>query len=238
MIHIRNSIFGYSNALLQCKELELKRGTCYVLLGRNGAGKSTFLRTLLGEIPAIQGTIQIDGRDINKIRTQELARSIAFVESKTAFADHLRVFEFVSLGRTPYLNPLANLSDLDHQIIHDSLELTGMKGFESRFMDQLSDGERQLASISKAIAQETPCILLDEPSAFLDYANKRKFTELTTNIAQKLNKCILYTSHDVELALASDAEVLGITAALELRHYAIKPDITTVIEQIYRYGRS
>ncbi len=199
MIRMKNLKIGFKAVLLEAEHIELQRGEIYALIGANGRGKTTFLKTLNGAIHPLNGTLEIDKYSYADLSREQLAQKIAFVSSKFEGVDHLSVYQYVALGRTPFLGLFGRLSDKDHKIVNNALEKLGLSHFSDRITSELSDGERQLASIARALAQDCPVITLDEPTAFLDYLNKQKIIELLVKIASEQNKCLLFSTHDLDL---------------------------------------
>ena len=200
MIKIKDLKVGYNQEILQLSKLEISQDI-YFVVGKNGAGKSTFLKTISGQIPSISGEIQIDGVNINGIANDELPKIISFVSPKMTDVDYVTVTDFIALGRSPYTNYFGKIKEIDHEIINQSAELIGVTHLLNRYTSDLSDGEKQLVAIAKVIAQETPYIILDEPTAFLDYKNKTNVIEKLMHASKKLGKTILIASHDVELCI-------------------------------------
>lgn len=234
MIRIEHSTIGYSTPLLRIGQLNLEKGNLYVLLGKNGAGKSTFLKTLRGTVRAIDGTLSIDGKNINSIALQDRAKLVSFVSSRPSYTEYMTVEEFVGLGRTPYLNLFAQQKESDQKAIDESIAACGIEKIRSKAIDSVSDGERQLAAVAKALAHDTPYILLDEPTAYLDYSNKRKLMELLITLAKEQNKCILATSHDVELVLKSNCSLLVIEEKEQLLHQVSNAiSLDELIEKVF-----
>lgn len=184
---------GLNAALNQC---EL---TC--LLGPNGAGKSTLLRTLSAFQAALGGEIFVMGRKIGEYKPQELARLISVVLTDNSKINNLTVYEVIAMGRSPYTGFWGKLQESDKKIIEKCLGWLGIEDFADRKMQTLSDGERQKVMIAKAIAQETPIIFLDEPTAFLDYPSKVQMMLLLHRLAKALKKTIFLSTHDLEHAL-------------------------------------
>lgn len=153
------------NATLRSREL-----TC--LLGPNGAGKSTLLRTLAGFLAPVSGNIEINGRPIASFTSEELARRISVVLTERLAVPNMSVAQMVGLGRSPYTDFWGRLRDADIEAVKEAMSLTGIEHLSERTVGTLSDGERQKVMIAKALAQETPVIFLDEPTAFLDYPSK------------------------------------------------------------------
>ena len=210
MIRFSDAHIGYTKTLLALPNLELKAGRLYAILGKNGAGKSTFFKTLLKEVELLNGTIQITGKNLAHIDPLELARIIAFVPSQISAIEFMRVRDFILLGRTPYLNLLGRTTEEDEQLLSKCLHKTGIHHLSQRFLSELSDGERQLCAIAKSLMQESTVILLDEPTAYLDYTNKKRILDLLLSLAQEENKLILFSSHDVEMIYRSDLNMLAI----------------------------
>lgn len=173
--------------------------TC--LLGANGAGKSTLLRTLSMSQPAIKGEIYLRGHNIKEYSRSELASLISVVLTDRCEVEGMTVRELISLGRTPYTDFWGNLSAKDEAIVEQSISLVGIKNLVRRRLNTLSDGERQKAMIAKALVQETPIILLDEPTAFLDFPSKVEIMLLLRRLSHETDKSILLSTHDLELAL-------------------------------------
>lgn len=179
----------------------LRGGELTCLLGANGAGKSTLLRTLSAFLPPLEGEVWLQGKPLDNYSTNERAKLIGVVLTEKPELHHMKVNELVGMGRSPYTNFWGNISKSDHAIINKALEMVGMTEFANREVDTLSDGERQKVMIAKALAQDTPVIYLDEPTAFLDYPSKVETMLLLRQLAHDTGKTIFLSTHDVELAL-------------------------------------
>jgi iron complex transport system ATP-binding protein len=227
LISLNSIDVGYKTPLLSVN-LSLELGNSYALVGKNGSGKTTLLQSIIGAIPTIHGEIILDEKSIHAMTNVERAKKIAFVETKFMGISYLTGFEYVAIGRTPYTNALGRLSEIDKIQIAKSLEILNISYLSDKFTTQMSDGERQLLQIARALAQETPYILMDEPTAFLDYSNKRNLIEKLQEIAQVQQKCILLSCHDIEICLENKLPFLIVSEKdkrIELRVNASKEDI-------------
>jgi iron complex transport system ATP-binding protein len=213
MIDLQNIEIGFKDKLFGIEKISLVKGGLYVLIGANGRGKTTFLKTLVGEIPSIKGDVLINKKGLKEMSRIDRSRSIAFVGSKQQEVDFLKVKDYVALGRIPYTNLLGVKTSDDIEKVDSALEQLGINHLADKFTNELSDGEKQLAAIGKAIAQETDIIILDEPTAFLDYANRVLVLNLLKKIAITLNKVILFSSHDIDSILEHNAKLLIIDKA-------------------------
>ena len=173
--------------------------TC--LIGENGAGKSTLLRTLSGFLPPLSGEIDILGKPLRSYREIELAKVIGVVLTEKSNLQNMTVEELVGMGRSPYTGFWGRLRAADHDKVSEAIELVGISELRDRLVQTLSDGERQKVMISKALAQETPIIFLDEPTAFLDYPSKVEVLNLLHRLTREADKTIFLSTHDLELAL-------------------------------------
>lgn len=181
--------------------LEVFQGEMVCLIGPNGCGKSTLLRTIAGLQPPLRGEVRIDNLPLNKQSLSNKARLLSLVLTDRVEVSNLTVFNLVALGRNPYTDWLGKLSDNDIAIIHEALEQVHMEGYAGRFINELSDGERQRAMIAKALVQDTPVILLDEPTAHLDINNRVEVMMLLHELARRTNKAIVLSTHELDLAL-------------------------------------
>ncbi len=188
------TIHRHLNATLHAGEL-----TC--LLGANGAGKSTLLRTLSGAQPALDGTVSIGNTPIKEIPRHHLSRQIGMVLTDKTAVGGLTVREVVALGRQPHTGFFGTLSAHDREVVDNSIAACGITGKAGDFMASLSDGERQKVMIAKALAQECPIVLLDEPTAFLDVVSRIEIMSLLHNLATRHHRAILLSTHDIEQAL-------------------------------------
>ncbi|MGN0220497.1 MAG: ABC transporter ATP-binding protein [Prevotella sp.] len=179
----------------------LYRGRLTCLLGPNGAGKSTLLRTLCAFQPAMAGDIIVEGKNLKDYTERELSKVISIVLTDRLHLNDMTMEELVGMGRSPYTGFWGRLSEEDHHIIDEVIALVGIGHLHGRLMQTLSDGERQKVMIAKALAQETPIIFLDEPTAFLDYPSKVEIMQLLQQLSRKKNKTIFLSTHDLELAL-------------------------------------
>lgn len=208
MIELKNLHIGYDSDLLIADDIDLQRGRVYILLGKNGSGKSTLLKTICGQVPSREGSILINKIPVASIDTKELPKTISFVSSKLEETDFMTAMEYVALARTPYTNLLGRLTEQDILKIEGAFDLLRASAFKERYISELSDGERQLIAIAKAVAQETDIILLDEPTAFLDYTNKRLIMERLELIAKEHDRCIILSSHDLDICIDRNNEFL------------------------------
>lgn len=208
MIELNTLTVGYHSPLISFSDMELKRGTVYALIGRNGIGKSTFLKTITGQLKPIEGTILLDKRLLSDFSYTEIPKFIAYVESHFPLVEFLSVYDYIALGRSPYTNLLGQLKIDDQAIIDQTIKNLGIDHLRNRFTSSLSDGERQLISIAKAVVQQTDLIVLDEPTAFLDYANKEEVLSQLTLIASEMNKCIIVATHDIDLVLNKEIQFI------------------------------
>lgn len=181
--------------------MEIHTAEMVGIIGRNGIGKSTLLRTLTGIHHAISGEVFIRGNEINRISRSDRAKLISYVSTEAIHVQNLRVRDLVSMGRFPYTSWFAKLTKTDHDIINDSIEQTGITNLLQKPVYQLSDGERQKVMIARALAQDTPVIILDEPTAFLDLPARHETMRLLNNLAQQKNKLIIFSTHDLSIAM-------------------------------------
>ena len=207
-IQLYNLSIGYGkHAVVSDINSTLNSGRLTCLLGRNGVGKSTLLRTLAGFIPPIAGKIYIQGTPLERLSHQELAEKISVVLTERMDIRNLTATELVGLGRTPYTGFWGVLSDEDHKIVSNAMQLVGIEQLAERNISSLSDGERQKVMIAKALAQQTPIIILDEPTAFLDFQSKVDTLRLLAQLAHELDKTVFLSIHDIELALQITDEI-------------------------------
>lgn len=190
--------------------LSLPCGRLVCLLGPNGAGKSTLLRTLCGFQPPIAGTVTISGNNITTMSAAEVARLVSVVLTDRPPTPSLTAAEMVGMGRAPYTGFWGRLSDNDRRLVSEAMQTVGVDSLATRRMGRLSDGERQKVMISKALAQHTPVIVLDEPTAFLDYPSKVAVMKTLARLAHDKGKTILMSTHDLELAAQLGDELMEI----------------------------
>lgn len=176
-------------------------GDMVALLGVNGIGKSTLLRTLCGLQNSVAGSITLGGNNLDNISAQERARLISIVLTERLMIDNILVHEFIALGRMPYTNWLGKLTDNDAEEVTRVIALMKIEKLQRKLFNELSDGEKQKVLIARALCQQTPVIILDEPTAFLDYRSKKEILELLGDIAKQLGKIVVLSTHDVEAVL-------------------------------------
>lgn len=181
--------------------LRLRPGEVTCLLGLNGAGKSTLLRTLCGFQPPLSGEIRLMGKPLSSYSQSNFSLTVGVVLTEKTNAGGITVYELVSLGRHPYTGFFGQLKKTDREIIEQSLTAAGIAHKAQNYVSELSDGERQKAMIAKALAQQCPIILLDEPTAFLDVTSRIETMVLLHKLAVEQHKAILLSTHDLDLAI-------------------------------------
>lgn len=207
IISLEQLSVGYQQELLKINELKFFPGQLTSVLGPNGIGKSTFLRTVGGLLAPLAGKVTVHDQDINELSKRELARKLSFVFTRRP-NNSLRVEEIVGLGRFPWLGLLGKMSAKDKDIVRNAMDATDVSRFGHKELGQLSDGERQKVMIARALAQDGDVMLLDEPTAYLDAGNKSRIMRLLKSIAAEQGKCVVLTTHDVQLALAHSDRIL------------------------------
>ena len=212
-IILENTAIGYHSSgqnriVVQNINASLQSGELTCLIGANGTGKSTLLRTLSAFQPPLEGDILLSETSesdhllsVSMFSQKQLAKSISVVLTTQMDDIHLKVEEIIGLGRSPYSNFWGSLSQEDQKIVNEAILEVGIQHLRGRIFITLSDGERQKVMIAKALAQQTPIILLDEPTAFLDFPSKVETLLMLKRLAHQLQKSILISTHDVEIAL-------------------------------------
>lgn len=206
MITLKNLVVGYHDGrhtrlLNHAANEEAHDGMLTCLIGANGAGKSTLLRTIAGFQLPLEGTVVLGGDDVRALSPRQRAERMAVVLTDRPDVMCTTVWEMVATGRAPFTGFWGRLSGKDRNIVIRSLRLVGIEWMADRTVASLSDGERQKVMIAKALAQQTPVILLDEPTAFLDYPSRVEVMQLLLNIAHEEHKTVLLSTHDLDLAL-------------------------------------
>lgn len=203
MLIAENLNIGYGNDKIIFPGISFSadEGEMIALLGVNGIGKSTLLRTISGLQKRVSGTVKIGEKSVTGLMVSERAKLIGIVLTEKIFVDNISVRDFISLGRSPYTNWLGNLSEDDLRVVDRVISLMKLEKLLNKFFNQLSDGEKQKVLIARVLCQQTPVIILDEPTAFLDFKNKKEILELLKSICREMKKIIILSTHDVEASL-------------------------------------
>ncbi len=180
---------------------ELQKGQLIGLVGANGIGKSTLLRTLIKVQPALSGRITLNDRDLKSTSNLELAKQLSIVLTEPLTSKNLSVYELVALGRHPYTNWVGNLTEEDITIVNESLDLVNIAELKDKRCYELSDGQLQKVMIARALAQDTDVIVLDEPTTHLDMYHKAYILKLLKKLTKETGKTILFSSHEIDLAI-------------------------------------
>jgi len=197
---------GYKKPLVENLSFEISNGlTC--LIGPNGSGKSTLLKTMAGLMKPLAGSIFIFGKDYSSISGVDLAKLIAFVPARFPAETNIKVFDFVALGRIPHTNAFGKLEKNDLEKVNFAMEQAEIADFAERRVNSLSDGEKQRVALARALAQDTKILLMDEPTAFLDYEHRVKLFEFLTKTKDKIN---LVSTHELDLAKRFTESVLDL----------------------------
>ncbi len=206
MIKIKSATAGYFSKkekidIISEISISAKVGELIALIGINGSGKSTLLRSIAGLHKLLSGNIFIDNKKQSEYDKISFAKKTAFVSSEIINSKYLKVKDVVALGRFPHQKISGRLTEKDNKIITEAFETVGITHLKEKYINEISDGERQKVMTARALAQKTDIILLDEPAAFLDLANKFSLYKILSDTAQKLEKTIIFSTHDLNIAL-------------------------------------
>ena len=204
MIDIKHLEIGYQNkreniSVFKNLNLTLNTGDLVGLMGDNGIGKSTFLKTITGNLSPLSGEILLNSKNISNYSAQSIAQLLSIVVTEKIGGFNLTVWDVVAAGRTPYINIFGKLTPEDKAIVESSLIQLNLLPLKDKLIDELSDGQRQKVMIAKSLAQQTPIIVLDEPTAFLDYTSKHHLFGTLKQLCEEQGKLIIVSSHDLDL---------------------------------------
>ena len=201
-VQTEDLVIGYRKIVVaRDLNLSLQKGLVTALLGKNGVGKSTLIKTITGVLPPLAGTVSVNGIDIRNLKRKQLAKTMALVSTEPDLAGGLTVREVVALGRQPFTDMFDRLEKSDLRIVEEALLSTGISHKAESYVADLSDGERQKTMIARALAQNSSIIIMDEPFSFLDVEGKIELLSLLKKIACENDSAILFSTHDVSQAL-------------------------------------
>lgn len=197
----------HENVLLPPLNACANKGELIAVIGRNGIGKSTLLRTLTGLQPSLGGEIFYSGKNIRDYSRMDLAQKVGYISTEIVKVSNMSVYDLVALGRFPHTNWMGKIDTKNHEVIMDAIEKTTMSAFCNRFVSELSDGERQRAMIARILAQDTGIMVMDEPTAFLDIGSKYEILHLMHLLSHKNEKTIIFSTHDLHMAISQSDKI-------------------------------
>lgn len=200
VLKISNLSVGYQSPILSDINLSVNGGELISIIGRNGEGKSTLIKSICSFLPIIKGNIELDGKNLDEINQKELSKLISIVLTDKVQIPNTSVYDYVAFGRYPYTNWLGIEQNEDQESIQKAIDLCKIQHLSHKYYSELSDGEKQKVNIARAIAQDTPIIILDEPTAHLDVVNKVEVFKLLKQLTHQTNKTIILSSHQIDIA--------------------------------------
>lgn len=237
MIQFNNYNVSIENHFLfDVDTFSIEKGNVYYLIGKNGAGKSSFLKSIIDFEDKTQG-ITIDDVSKHQLRQKELAQKIAYVPSKVTLNNFTAVEDFLLMGRYPYGSPFAGFNAEDKNSLENVIQLLGIADLRLKFMHQLSDGQQQLISIGRALVQEVDYLLLDEPTAFLDYYNKIRIFNLVEELSLVKKMGIAVVTHDIEYLFKQAKQIFYVNTndqQLQFLQQTRDANFEDIIENIYQ----
>ena len=192
-------------------DLSLEKGKLIALIGGNGIGKSTLLKTLTGIQKPLSGTVFLNNIDIHELDSLDLAQNLSVVLTEKLPPSNLTVFELIALGRQPYTNWIGKLTDVDITKVNEAMQLTQISHLATKKHFEISDGQLQKVLVARALAQDTPLIVLDEPTTHLDLLHKVALFKLLKKLTHETGKCILFSTHDIDMAIQLSDEMIIMT---------------------------
>ncbi len=216
ILQASNLSIGYiskkaKNIIASDIDLSLDKGKLIALIGANGIGKSTLLRTITGIQKPLSGTVLLNEKNIHELDALTLAQNLSVVLTEKLPQSNLTVWELIALGRQPYTNWIGTLTDKDIAKVNEAIELTQISHLITKRHYEISDGQLQIVLIARALAQDTRLIILDEPTTHLDLLHKVVLFKLLKKLTQETEKCILFSTHDIDMAIQLSDEMIIMT---------------------------
>lgn len=209
LIEAKNLTVGYKNkSVVSDINFTLNRGQILTLMGQNGSGKSTILKTITGQESSLSGQILIKDKPTSNYQPKELAKIMAVVLTDKISGGQMTARQVVALGRSPYLGVLGKMSPSDQSVIDEALNLVDAVDLADRYFHQLSDGQKQKIMIARALAQEPEILVLDEPTSYLDVRHKVEILKILSKLSRQNNLAVIMALHDIDLALKVSDEIL------------------------------
>lgn len=235
MILLKDFSIGFADKpLLEKVSTVFEKGKLTALIGRNGSGKSTLMKAISGIIENYSGEILIDDNNIKEIPQNFLAFKMAFVNTRRPFGNRIKCWDLVALGRSPHTSWHGKLSDKDKEIAEKALSMVGMTGYRDRYIQTLSDGECQKIMIARAIAQDTPIIILDEPTSFLDLPTRYEIVGLLKNLTTDQGKTIIFSTHELDIALEK-SDMIALISERQLHNLPVREMIESgLIQSLFK----
>lgn len=233
LLELKNIIVRVqSRILVELDSLTLRSGVV-ALVGRNGSGKSTLIRTWLGDHKNVSGEVIIAGRNSKTISVAERSKLIAMVSARTQiFGDH-KVRDVLALGRLPHVGMLGKLGEADRLKIKETAAILGIETWSDRIFSNLSDGEKQLVMVARTLVQDTPIVLMDEPTAFLDAVNRQELSALLHKVSRETGKLIIYSTHQYE-RIQTDCDYLLLLHDGKLKLYDTPEEFMDLIKHAFK----
>lgn len=226
MITIQNFSFSYKDKLvLQNIDIYIKEGDFCAIIGANGSGKTTLLKSVCRLLPS-KKSIFLQHKEIEKYKPKELSRIVGYVAQNQDVVFHFSVLETVMMGRNPYQSRWETFSKKDENIVFDAMRSTNVLHLKDKLVNQLSGGEQQRVRIARAIAQQTPILLLDEPLANLDIVHQFEIMEILTDLNKKENITVIIVLHDISIALQYAKQVIMLKSG-KIAHFGKSEEILT-----------
>lgn len=237
MHHIATDLLsvGYGkNDIVTDLTLEIHKGKITSLIGANGCGKSTILKAIARIQKPSKGMVYLDGKAISQLTTKEVARQMAILPQSPEAPAGLTVFELVSYGRFPHQKGMGKITQHDKKVIEWALQVTGMKDFFDRYVDELSGGQRQRVWIAMALAQETELVLLDEPTTYLDMAHQLEVLELLKRLNEQEKRTVVMVLHDINQAVRFSDYICALKNG-EIVHHGLAEEVMTneILKKVY-----
>ena len=239
ILYTSNLLIGYSskkatNVIASNINLSFNRGKLIALIGENGIGKSTLLKTLTGIQRPIAGGVFLNDKNIQNYSILSLAQNMSVVLTEKLPPSNLTVFELIALGRQPYTNWIGKLSENDLLQINKAIEITKIEHLCDKKYFEISDGQLQITLIARALAQDTDLIILDEPTTHLDLLHKVTILKLLKKLSAETNKCILFSTHDIDLAIQLSDEIVVMTSGKVVQDIPCKLIENGVFDKLFK----